>query len=324
MARPRADMRQKYLIPTVFSNTRIGKLGKTRPWIFQTWAGLLSRTDSYGIFKWEPERIAILVWPYNSERQDTFSEDMDLLAEGSAEDRVIQKYEIDGVCYGCFPHFEEHNAMERRGAPTLPFPPGVKAPPPAPPPKRKKEMEKEIEGDLSRPRLTEVNSSSVRISPEVPPVQSVQQTTPPAPRECNHWPRCTADKGVCGKPAPTPKPHKLGFDPYDIEPFDDWTADEIRLVVCYWWEHAKNTWYRDNVNRPEYFREKFAKMAGEMPRNWQPPKPKETTVQKAKPKADPTCEKCHGKGEFKVDKPGYPKGMFLQRVVCPCTEAANV
>lgn len=68
MARPRTDLRQKTLIPTVFSNVRIGKLGKSRPWIFQTWAGLLSRSDAYGIFKWEPERIAILVWPYNTTR----------------------------------------------------------------------------------------------------------------------------------------------------------------------------------------------------------------------------------------------------------------
>src|SRR5882724_5886962 len=125
MARPKADMRQKLIIPTVFSNPRIGELGLVRPWIFQTWAGLLSRSDAYGIFKWEPKRISIFVWPWNAERQGTFAEDMDLLAEGGEEDRVIQKYEVDGVTYGCFPHFEDHNALVSRSTPDLPFPPGV-------------------------------------------------------------------------------------------------------------------------------------------------------------------------------------------------------
>lgn len=162
MARPRQDLRQKTLLLTVFSNLRIGKLGKTRPWIFQSWAGALARSDAYGVFKWEPERMAILVWPYNSERQDSFPEDLELLAEGSAEDRVIQKYEVDGTWYGCFPHFEEHNSMERRGKPQLPFPPGTKSP--WTPRETEKELEKkteketetELERNLGKPRLTPV------------------------------------------------------------------------------------------------------------------------------------------------------------------------
>ena len=172
MARPRQDLRQKALLPTVFSNLRIGKLGKTRPWIFQSWAGALARSDAYGVFKWEPERMAILVWPYNSERQDSFPEDLELLAEGSAEDRVIQKYEVGGTWYGCFPHFEEHNSMERRGKPQLPFPPGTKSP--WTPRETEKELEKkteketetelEPEGDLGKPRLTSVNGSASTVS----------------------------------------------------------------------------------------------------------------------------------------------------------------
>jgi hypothetical protein len=162
-----------------------------------------------------------------------------------------------------------------------------------------------------------------------PPVHPKKEQSRPvaAAPECNHWPRCTNGKGPCkttATPPASPRPaKKLGFDPYSIEPFDDWTADEIRLVSCYWWEYAKNTWYRDNVNRPDYFREKFAKIASEMPRNWQPPKSKTQSAQLT-PKADPACEKCHGRGVYKIDKPGYPAGMFFQRVVCACTTEASI
>ena len=111
------------------------------------------------------------------------------------------------------------------------------------------------------------------------------------------------------------KPKKLGFDPYAIEPWDGWTADDIRLVVCYWWEHAKDTWFRDSVNTQDYFRKKFSDMAARMPKSWQPPKKPAASVPK---QADPNCPQCQGTGEYKIDKPGYPKGMYFQRVICPC------
>src|SRR6185295_9640588 len=141
------------------------------------------------------------------------SEDMELLAEGSAEERVIQKYEVAGVTYGRFPHFEDHNAMVSRSAPDLPFPPGVDSP--VAKPKPNTEMEYELERNS---RLTEVNTRLTEVNPAVPAQNPKAKTN-----SCPHgWaagpefcPDCTPRPVIGGSPAPkngkpaTPK--KLGF-----------------------------------------------------------------------------------------------------------------
>ena len=173
MARPRQDLRPKALLPTFFSNLRIGKLGKTRPWLFLKagpgpWRAATHTGYSSG------SRNVWLSWSGRTIPNDRIASPriLNLLADSSAEDRVIQKYEVDGTWYGCFPHFEEHNSMERRGKPQLPFPPGTKSP--WTPRETEKELEKkteketetelELEGDLGKPRLTSVNGSAHTVS----------------------------------------------------------------------------------------------------------------------------------------------------------------
>jgi hypothetical protein len=232
------------------------------------------------MFKWEPGRIAILVWPYNIERQDTFAEDMDLLAEGDPEDRVIQKYEVEGICYGCFPHFEDHNAMERCGVPTLPFPPGVNPPEQKSKPKSNTEME--MEGDLNRPRLTEVNPTLIVDKPNQPSVP-IQVKAPPAPKsngcphghphgpsfcaECNPRPVIKAGAPPAATTVAVPaQPKKIGFDPREFKgTIPGYTTEQVKLVVRYHWDDSQKSWWRDNTRSKEFFVRNFEKMADAVP-----------------------------------------------------------
>jgi hypothetical protein len=64
---------------------------------------------------------------------------------------------------------------------------------------------------------------------------------------------------------------QIGFDPFSVPPFDGWSAEQIKTVTAFHWQHSQNPWWRDHTNSADYFRRNFAKMAEQVPRNWKPP-----------------------------------------------------
>ena len=237
-------------------------------------------------------RHSCLALQYNQERQETFAEDMELLAEGSEEDRVVQKYQSDGVWHGCFPHFEDHNSLERRGAPTLPFPPGVEPPVSRSKPKPEIENELELERDPGLPRLTEVNRGKPtnQVPESLPPVQSVQDKKRPASPAfvpckcglakpgkpcfyCNATPVAVPANGQPKPPARPAQPKKLGFDPHDLnEPIGGYTAEQVSQIVRFHWDESDKPFWRDTCHSREFFERNIEKMANAIPAAWLNPK----------------------------------------------------
>jgi hypothetical protein len=70
-----------------------------------------------------------------------------------------------------------------------------------------------------------------------------------------------------------------GFDPFAIEPFDGWTADQIKIVADHHWNKSKNSFWRDKCETEEFFKRNFEKMSKAVPRR---SKPKTRTQEKYK------------------------------------------
>lgn len=70
-----------------------------------------------------------------------------------------------------------------------------------------------------------------------------------------------------------------GFDPFAIEPFDGWTAEQIKTVADFHWTTSKLSWWRDNCQTEEFFKRNFEKMSKAVP---QRSKPKTRTQEKFK------------------------------------------
>lgn len=63
----------------------------------------------------------------------------------------------------------------------------------------------------------------------------------------------------------------VGFDPRTVEPFDGWTADQIRTVAVFHWDYLplfskeKTSWWAENSKGLEFFKRNFHKMAEAVP-----------------------------------------------------------
>ncbi len=63
----------------------------------------------------------------------------------------------------------------------------------------------------------------------------------------------------------------VGFDPRIVEPFDGWTAEQIRTVAVFHWDYLplfskeKTSWWAENSKGLEFFKRNFHKMAEAVP-----------------------------------------------------------
>jgi hypothetical protein len=251
MARPKAEMRAAIIVPGVYSNRELCNWDETRPWMFKSWAGLLSHSDSYGKFEWNPWRISGLVYPKTAARQETFEEDMDLLA---AAGLVVHDLEAKT---GCFPNFEKHNHMshyqDRSGTKENLTP----------------EVESKYEYKYKEVELTGINPSKPELTPKEPilPVDKWANFVPvTVPRD---FPAPTNGKLASVPPV---KPKKLGFDPHEItEGEGGYTLEQIQKLVRYHWDESDNPFWRDTTNSHEFFSRNLEKMANAIPSSWLSP-----------------------------------------------------
>lgn len=80
--------------------------------------GLLCAADREGRFRWSPRRLGVQILPYD---QIDFEAVLDALASGN----FIEKYERDGMEYGCIPSFSRHQIVNvREQESSLPAPDG--------------------------------------------------------------------------------------------------------------------------------------------------------------------------------------------------------
>jgi len=65
----------------------------------------------------------------------------------------------------------------------------------------------------------------------------------------------------------------IGFDPHTVEPFDGWTAEQIKTVATYHWDYLplfskeKTSWWAENTKGVDFFKRNFHKMAEAFPIN---------------------------------------------------------
>jgi len=63
----------------------------------------------------------------------------------------------------------------------------------------------------------------------------------------------------------------IGFDPHTVEPFDGWTAEQIKTVAVFHWDYLplfskeKTSWWAENSKGLEFFKRNFHKMAEAVP-----------------------------------------------------------
>lgn len=75
-------------------------------------AGLWTVADRDGRFRWEPDEIKLDCLPYDDV---DFGEVLDVLHERE----FIEKYEVDGRCYGYIPSWAEHQVINQREAQSI-------------------------------------------------------------------------------------------------------------------------------------------------------------------------------------------------------------
>lgn len=298
MARPPAGMRMRVLKPDFFKNDKLADLEhETGIQQFRlNVLGLFGVADDHGRFEWRPRRIAAEIHPYYEGDRETVEPTMEKLAEVGR----LWKYEVEGEWYGQFPHWDRHNCPSRQQQESA-FPA---------PPEGSVQLNA-VNGRKGKERnVTERNDANVPISTTNPEL--------PLPVPQQEHPAGDVSKSVL-KPAADPQPvalpkHKLGFDPYAIKPFDDWTAEQIKLVVTYHWEHSDNDFWREKTKSEDFFKRNFEKMANQMPADWKPPTPR------TKIEFDPNCPRKCNQGRHLV------KGTngFAQTNYCDCRKEVPV
>jgi hypothetical protein len=277
MARPPAVMRMRVLKPDFFKNDKLADL-EHETGIHQfrlNVLGLFGVADDHGRFEWKPRRIAAEIHPYYERDRESVEPTMEKLVEVGR----LQKYEVKGEWYGQFPHWDRHNSPSRQqGDSAFPAPPEGFG------------QLNAVNGRKGEERNgTERSEANVPIpptNPELPlPVQK-QEPVPPALRDPDinsdgHSNHRADDLGSGPEAAPQPMAlpkRKLGFDPYAVEPFEDWTEAQIKLVVAYHWKYNESSFWREQTKSGEFFRRNFGKMAEQVPHGWKPPAPKTTLV----------------------------------------------
>jgi len=316
MARPPAVMRMRVLKPDFFKNDKLADL-EHETGIHQfrlNVLGLFGVADDHGRFEWKPRRIAAEIHPYYEQDRASVEPTMEKLVEVGR----LWKYEVKDEWYGQFPHWDRHNSPSRQqGDSAFPAPPEDLG------------QLNAVNGRKGEERngkeWSEADVPIPATNPELPLPAPHQELAPPALGNSkissdSHPNRSAGDvsKGIL-KPEAAPQPvalhkHKLGFDPYAVEPFEDWTEDEIKLVVTYHWEHNDNDFWSKNTKTEDFFKRNFEKMANQMPANWRPPMPKTKIV------FDPNCPRRCNQGRHLV------KGAngFAQTKYCDCRKEVSV
>lgn len=296
MARPPAVMRMRVLKPDFFKNDKLADL-EHETGIHQfrlNVLGLFGVADDHGRFEWKPRRIAAEIHPYYESDRESVEPTMEKLVEVGR----LQKYEVKGEWYGQFPHWDRHNCPSRQqGDSAFPAPLA------------------EGSGQLNavNGRKGEERNGTERSEANVPTPAPNPEPPLPAPQREPAPPALRDSKISAPPPAALPK-RKLGFDPYAIEPFEDWTAEQIKLVVTYHWEHNDNDFWCKTTKTEDFFKRNFEKMASQMPADWKPPMPK------TKIEFDPNCPRKCNQGRHLV------KGTngFAQTNYCGCRKEVPV
>jgi hypothetical protein len=315
MARPRVAMGTRQVVPRFWDNEELAELEHSSqlPKLRLTMIGLWAASDALGRFELRPRMLASKIYPYHEEDRAMIEPALDLFVSAG----FLLKYEVDGKCYGAWPHWSEHNDF-RKGTSEYPAPPGALLP--RNPPKSPFESESEGKGESRRSKV-EWETETL--------VHSDSQNNKKEPDLCDHGsmlPVCTicitrsrSENTTQLAPAP---PRKVGFDPFVIA-VPGFTAEEVSRVAAYHWLYVgKKTgeWFwRDTCKGDDFYVRNFVKMAEQVPYGWRPPKPKA-----APHAADPNCNKCHGAGGYPVpsDNQMYKKkngsSLFQSWQHCEC------
>jgi hypothetical protein len=110
----------------------------------------------------------------------------------------------------------------------------------------------------------------------------------------------------------------LGFDPRVVEPFDGFTAEQIKTVAVYHWDWLplfskdKTSWWAENTKGLEFFKRNFHKMAEAFPAGKLTLEAMEYAIKKAlEPPMewdfDPHCPKGCNKGFLRKLENRLPK-----------------
>jgi hypothetical protein len=109
MARPIAMMRMRNLKPDFFDNDGLAELDdNSRLPCRLAYLGLCCCADEYGRFEWKPKKLGGHIFKYQPEHQAKMPEIMELLAGEPPERNYIVKYQVDGLQFGYFPHWDDH------------------------------------------------------------------------------------------------------------------------------------------------------------------------------------------------------------------------
>jgi hypothetical protein len=74
-----------------------------------TMIGLWAAADEAGIFGWEPRRLSVKIYPYNSEDQQAVEPAMQAFLEAG----FLKKVAVGGSCYGYWPNWGAHNDFRK-------------------------------------------------------------------------------------------------------------------------------------------------------------------------------------------------------------------
>lgn len=108
--------RIRTLKPEIWSDEKIGRVSREARLLF---VGLITLADDEGRFRALPSAILGHVFPYDTDAPRRLAGWMDELTRM----RLVVVYETAGVAYGHFPHWSDHQRINRASDSILPAPP---------------------------------------------------------------------------------------------------------------------------------------------------------------------------------------------------------
>jgi hypothetical protein len=180
MAKPNFKLSKRMVSARFWTNPELSRLAKQSkiPNLKLTMIGLWAFSDEAGIFEWQPDIAAGMIYGLDTDAErETVEPAMNAMVEAG----FLKKIEVNGHWYGAWPHWGEHNDFRnnssrypevadalgypRKGGSTLNSP------------QRPSEVEGEVEGEA------------------LPPIQTNRQGTPSGGQEKDQTPPASSGDG---------------------------------------------------------------------------------------------------------------------------------